>query len=199
MSEQSLERLISSLKTEAIEAAEKESEEILNDAKEKAQSILRQTEESKASIIEDAEQQAAAILRKGEAALRQAGRDYSISVRNALLEIFHAVFKEEIQKEFKPDLIKETISKVVENVGSGIEIKLSDENMGNLADFVHSRLQTAQSTASLLADDSVLNGFSITKTEEGWTYSISAEEVAEALNKYLNKSWVNIMNKGSES
>ena len=195
MSENILYHLIKSLKTEAIEVAEKEAEKILTKAKEQAQQIVQAAEEKRDILLAEAEQEAQSIRSKGEAALQQAGRDYSISVRNELLHTFQSILEAETRKEFTPDLLKTAIVKVIEDIGGDVELKLSPEFSEELADYIHDRLKSSEKLVSIAKDNTILNGFSIAKKDLGWSYTVSPEEVAEALNKHLNKRWVNILKK----
>lgn len=195
MSEKSLNQLIKSLKTEAIEAAREESEKILANARMEAKRIVQTAEEKKTVLITEAKQEAQAILQKGEAALQQAGRDYSISVRNELLNVFQAVLETETRREFTPDLLKTAILKVVENIGGDVELKLSSKDTEELADYIQSRLKSSERVVAIMEDKSNLDGFTITKKKEGWSYTITPEEVAEGLRKHLNKNWLEILKK----
>jgi V/A-type H+-transporting ATPase subunit E len=195
MSDKTLDQLITSLKTEAIDAAEKECEEILNKAKLEAQQIIKAAENKRDDLLADAQQEAQAIIDKGEASLRQAGRDYSISVRNELIEMFDAVLKAEVNKEFSPELLKSTIIKVIENIGGDVDVRLSSENSKELAEYIHARLQSTDQIASIVEDNTVLKGFSISHKTEGWSYDITPEEVAESLRAHLNTNWLNILKK----
>lgn len=197
MSEKSLEQLIASLKTEAIEAAEKQAEKILTDANQKAQHIVQVAEEKKSSIITAAEKEAESIVKKGEAALRQAGRDYTISVRNELLHIFQLALESEIHQEFTPDLMKSAIEKVIDNIGTDVELLLSNDDAKELSNYIHTRINSSIDIVSIIEDSEVLKGFTITKKNQGWSYTISPEEIAEALKKHLNKNWRNILQKES--
>ena len=138
------------------------------------------------------EAEAAAIREKGEAALRQAGRDYSIVVRNELVSLLQKVLKAETQKAFSPDLMKETIGRLIEQVGSGVELRLPEEQLQEVADYIHHRLSASEAAVTTVADSSILSGFQLRQQEEGWTYTVSAEAVAEALQKHLNKKWLKI-------
>jgi vacuolar-type H+-ATPase subunit E/Vma4 len=195
MSEHSLNDLIHSLKTEAIEAAEKESERILNEAREKAQQILKSAEIKRDNLLEDAERESVRIIEKGEAALRQAGRDYIISVRNEILHIFQTVFEAEVQRAFTPELMKEMIIKVTENIGSEAEITMSSNNTKELADYIHDRLKSSDLSVSIIEDNAVLSGFIISRNQEGWSFTVSPEEVSEALKNLLNKNWREMLDK----
>lgn len=194
MSDKNLGQLIATLKSEAIEAAEKEAEKILTDAKAQAEKIVSGAETKRKEMLAEAKQEAADIKSKGEAALRQAGRDYSIAVRNELLQIFQSVLEAETRKEFIPDLMKNAIIKVIENIGGEVELKLSPAFSKELADYIHDRLKSSEKTVSIVEDNSVLNGFSISHKNQGWSYDISPEEVAGALQNHLNPNWLNILN-----
>jgi vacuolar-type H+-ATPase subunit H len=193
MSENTLEQLIASLKTEAIDVAEKESKRILDTAKLRAKDILKAAEEKREIILSDAKKEARDIINKGNSALRQAGRDYSISVRNEILKIFQIVLQKETRHEFTPDLIKTAIIKTIENIGSDVELRFSKEVSDELADYIHTRFKATENHVSLIEDNNVLNGFSISKKDQGWSYSITPEEVAEALGKHLTNNWINIL------
>ncbi len=199
MSEKSLDQLITALKSEAIEAAEKEAGIILDKAKEQAEEIVRGAEKNRDELLAEARKEAQAIRNNGEASLRQAGRDFTIAVRNELLQVFHALFESEIKKEFTRDLMKNAILNVIDGIGGDVEISLSPENAKDLADYIHHHVRSSGKTASILKDHTVLHGFTITKKDEGWSYTISPEEVAEGLKKYLNKHWIDILQKESES
>lgn len=193
MSDKTLDQLISSLKSEAIEAAERESNKILEEARAQAQKILKGAEEQRDRMLTDAGNEAQATIRKGESALRQAARDLHIAVRNNLLELFRAVLEKEIHRTFTPDLVKSAVMKVIENIGGEVELKFPEAVEQELADYIHQRLQTSDDLVSITRDDSILAGFSITKTNEGWSYRISPEEVAELLQPHLIGKWVDVL------
>lgn len=193
MSDKTLDQLIESLKTEAIDAAEQESEKIIEKARLKAQQIVQVAEKKRDTMISDAKREAEAILSKGKSALQQAGRDYSISVRNELLNVFQTVLEKETRKEFTPDLLKTAIVKVVENIGSDVELKLSAEFFKELAGYIHDRLKSSEEVVAVIEDNSVLNRFSVTQKSQGWSYTISPEEVADVLKNYLTANWIDIL------
>lgn len=193
MSKKSLDQLIESLKQEGIASAERESQKILEEAQQQAQQIVRAAEEKRDSLLAEAEQEAQQIASKGEAALRQAGRDYRIAVRNELLQLFRNVLETETRQAFTPDLIKTAIVKVIENVGSDVEVSLAPEFSQELTEYLQARLQTSDNLATIVSDHSTLEGFTITQKDQGWSFAITPEEVAAALQNHLNPNWVAII------
>ncbi|RKN79676.1 hypothetical protein [Ulvibacterium marinum] len=198
MSEKTLDKLIATLKSEAIKAADNEAMDIVEKARAQAQKIIKDAEAKKEELLEDAKKEAQATLNKGEGALKQAARDLTVSVRNDLLKLLGAVLEREIETALTPDLLEEAVLKVIENVGSGVTLKLPENAEAKLVDRIQKRLQTSDTLASISKDATILNGFSITKTDQGWSYHISSEEVAELLNVHLSPKWVQILKNESE-
>ncbi|WP_299670019.1 hypothetical protein [uncultured Polaribacter sp.] len=193
MSDKTLDKLIATLKSEAIDAADIASKKIVEDAQVQAKKIVRSAEEKRKQILIEAQREAEATLSKGESALRQAARDLYITVQNDLLKLFQAVLKKEVNEAFNPDLIKSTVIKIIENVGSEVRLKLSEDFDQKLADHVHLRLLISENIVSLIKDDNILNGLSIANTDQGWSYHITPEEVAELLNNHLSRKWMNLL------
>jgi hypothetical protein len=74
-----------------------------------------------------------------------------------------------------------------------VELRFSSEFSSELADYIHTRLKTSEKLISIIEDNALLNGFSITKKKQGWSYTISPEEVAEALGSHLTSNWIKIL------
>jgi len=193
MSEKTLDKLIASLKTEAVEAAEKEAKKIVDAANAEAQKILSKAEVEKTELLQNAENEAAAILEKGKGLLKQAARDLNVTVQNDLLKLLKAVLSTEVEKTFTPDLVKSTVLKIIENVDGTVEIKLPEATEKELATYVQQQLQASNGLVSITKDKSILKGFTVTKTDQGWSYHITPEEVSEILNTHLSEKWVNIL------
>ncbi len=193
MSDKTLDKLIATLKYEAIEAAEKSVQIMMEEAHSQTQKIVEEAEEKKKQILKGAREEAELTLNKGVSALQQAARDLNIRVQNDLIKLFNEVLKKEVREAFTPDLMKSAVLKVIENVGNGAELKLPDDFEQKLIDYVHLRIQISDNLMSLTQDDSIRGGLSISKMDEGWSYHITPEEVAELLNDHLNTKWSHIL------
>lgn len=199
MSEKTLDKLIATLKSEAIDAAENEANDIVENAQRQAQKIIKEAEAKSSELVHDAEIEAKATLDKGQGALKQAARDLAVSVRNDLLKLFKAVLGKEVETNFTPDLIEKAIISAVENVGGGAALKLPENMEAELAKKIQKRLQESDNLEAITTDAGLPNGFIVTKTDEGWSYHISPEEVTELLNAHLSQKWVQILKTDSET
>ena len=198
MSEQTLDKLIATLKSEAIETADKEAKQIVENAREKAQKILKEAEAKRAALLNNAEKEAKATLDKGEGALKQAARDLTASVHNDLLKLLKATLEQEVATTFTPDLTEKAVLKVIENVGTGASLQLPENMDASLAENIQKRLQESDSLEAISKDPTLLHGFTITKTSEGWSYQISPKAITDLLYEHLSTTWVNVLKNESD-
>lgn len=197
MSQKSLDKLIENLKSEAIGAADREANKILEEARAKARNRIEAAETRSKELLEQAETESRAVLQKGEAALQQAARDVSVSARNELLGLLRTVLEQEVAATFSPDLIEKAVLKIMENVGSDASVELPADMEASLAKQIHKRLQASADIASMTTDSSLHQGFSISKQDEGWRYDISPEAVSDVLYAHLSPQWVALLNNAS--
>ena len=195
MSDKTLDQLIAQLKSEAIDTAEKEAQQIIDKAKTEAQQILNSAKEEREQILSESKKEADDIISKGESALKQSARDLNVSIKNDLLELFKAVLEKEIEKTFTSEMMISVVEKVVNTVGKDVTLKLPADMEQNVVDAIQKQVQTSGSSISILRDRELFSGLSIFKNEEGWSYQITPQEVAELLNTFLSKKWIEILNR----
>ena len=195
MSEKTLDKLISSLKTEAIEAAEKEAAAIEEEARQKASKILADNKAECDRMREEAKVQAEQTLEKGESALRQAARDVTVTLQNDLLKLMGNVLEQEVTSQFNAEAVKRAIPLVLENIGSGVELKLSEDLMIELQEYIQDKLHSSDSLVKSSDEGTLSKSITISKKDEGWSYQIDPEAVSELLKGQLNQNWLEIINK----
>ena len=194
MSDNTLDELIAKVKSEAIDSAEKEAHSIIEEARQNAQQLLRNVEAEKDQMLKDAQTEADAILNKGKIALQQAARDVHISVKNDLLKVFRSVLETEVAASFSPELYTSVIKKIIDTVGGNTNITLPDKMEDQLIDAIRTKVAQPGNTIEISKDEQLFSGLSITKTDEGWSYDITAEEVSDLLSRHLSQKWIDILN-----
>lgn len=195
MSDKTLDSLIKRLKTEAIEAADREAQTLLDQAKQEAQSIVTAAKTKRKHILLEAEQTAEETLRNGETALAQAARDVKIKLEHDLRQLLGAVLEHEVERAFDRDLIKAAVLKVVENTGREVTLAFPTEMTEELAAFVSGQMSGSADWVTISEDKALLRGFSVQKNEEGWSYSITPEEVSTLLIEQLSGKWAAMLKK----
>ena len=193
MSDNTLDGLIAKVKSEAIDAAEKEANQIIENAKKKAEQLLKNAEIDKVQLLDDAKTQADASLSKGKIALTQAARDVQIAVKNDLLKLFKSVLDAEVKGAFSADVYSNVITKIVATLGENIDIALPSDTEDRIVASVRKQVAESDKTVHILKKEQLLSGLSVTKTDEGWSYDITSEEVSELLSRHLNHKWVKLL------
>lgn len=193
MSDKTLDQLINTIKSEAIEAAEAKANTIIENAHKEAKAIIHNAEAKKASLIKDGEEEADATLVKGEKALQQAARDLSITLQNDIKSLLDAVLKKEVANAFSPELVKTAVLKVIEQIGSHAEVQLPESMLQDVANYIQKQLKNAKELPTIKGDSNLVDGFSISKTDEGWSYEITPQEIADVLSKHLSANWVKLI------
>ncbi|WP_299526843.1 hypothetical protein [Winogradskyella sp.] len=193
MSEQTLDGLIAKVKSEAIEASEKEAKQIIDDAKQKAKQIVSEAETEKEALLNDAQTKAEALVDKGKVALNQAARDVQISVKNDIQKLFKSILEDEVKDAFTPDLYTTVISKVMDSLGNNVAIALPADTEDQLIKAIQKKVALSGTAPQIIKKEQLLSGLSVTKTDEGWSYDITAEEVSELLSQHLSQKWVEVL------
>jgi vacuolar-type H+-ATPase subunit E/Vma4 len=198
MSEKTLDKLIATLKSEAIDAADTEAKKIVDKAQAEADKLISDAQSQKERILSEAKNEAEQRLEKGTAALQQAARDLKVSVRNDLLEMLKEVLTREVEAAIDPELLEKAILKVAENTGTELELHLPENMDAELLGKIQKSLQESEYISQWIQDGQLLKGFSLSKTDQGWRYDITPEELSELLFEQLSQSWVNILSENQE-
>ncbi|MEO1031382.1 MAG: hypothetical protein AAFX55_08250 [Bacteroidota bacterium] len=194
MSEQTLDGLIAKVKSEAIEASENEAKQIIDDAKQKAQQLLSNAEAERETLLANAKAQAEALVEKGKIALNQASRDVQIGVKNDIQKLFKLALEANIKDAFTPDLYSSIITHVMNSLGSNIAIALPADMEDQLLKSIQKKVATSQTIPEIIKKEQLLSGLSVTKTDEGWSYDITAEEITSLLSQQLSQKWIEFLN-----
>lgn len=194
MQNNSLDELIAKVKSEAITNAEKESQRIIDEANKKAAQLLKHAQAEKEQLLAEAKKESDALISKGEIALKQAARDVHIAVKNDLLKLFKSVLEAEVDAAFTPELYTKLIAQITSSIGNNLDITLPATTEDQVVDAIRKKVAESKNSIKIIASEQLLSGLSVTKTDEGWSYDITAEEVAELISQHLSQKWVAILN-----
>jgi V/A-type H+-transporting ATPase subunit E len=195
MSENTLDGLIAKIKSEGIDLAEQEAKQIVEQAKQKAQSLLEAAELQKNDMLTQAQSEAEAIVNKGKIALNQAARDVEIKVKNDILKLFEKVLETEVSKSFTPDLYPTLIKDLVGQLGGNLSISIPEGLEKKVMEAIQSSLSDEQTRATVLKSADLSSGFSISSSDEGWSFDVTPEEISTMLSEQLSSKWVQLLNK----
>ena len=192
--------LIQKIKSEGIEEAEKESEEIIKEARLTVSKILDNARQDAEAIIKKAEEEVRKREGIGKMALEQAARDIILSIRTSLTEIFDSLIKREYQTVLSGKTLETVLIKLIEGwqkdeMGElNIELLLSESDRNALLEVFLSKLNEEVKTGiELKAHPNIEGGFRVGVKGGHVYHDFTDEGIAEVLAEYLNTRFYNFI------
>ena len=133
--------LVTSIRKEGVEAAQKEAEQILAQAKDKAKAIVDEAQARAAKTVEDASKEIGVLRQSAHVSAEQAKRDAMLSLKKEVQDVYGALLKKEVAKTLSAEkelaaLIKAAVADQDASKLS-VEIKaVSDKLKAELADLI---------------------------------------------------------------
>ncbi len=193
-----LENLIEKIKSEGVEGAQRESNEIIEKAKKEADAIIANAKKQAEEIVAKAEIKAKQFQQNSELAIQQAARDGELLFKGKINDLFDSVFKREVKAALTPDFMKEMILKIVDawKSGSEVEVVVREEDKQKLQDLLFSSLrEDVKKGVSFKVSSDIAGGFKIGIKDENVYYDFTDESIADVLKSFLNPRLNEILGK----
>ena len=111
--EMQLKELLERINAEGVQSAERKAQEITRDAARRAEEIVAQASREAADLVARARSEAAAFESSGKEALKQAGRDLILKVRQQILDLFQSIVSHQTSEALGPRVVEESIVSLV--------------------------------------------------------------------------------------
>jgi V/A-type H+/Na+-transporting ATPase subunit E len=192
-----LESLIEKIKSEGVEGAQKESQEIVDKGKQEAAEIVAKANKDAEELVAKAEAKAQQFQVNSELAIQQAARDGELLFKGKITDLFDAVFKRTVNSTLAPDFMKEMILKIVDEwKGSDVEVTVNDADQSNLEQVLFAGLaEDVKKGITIKPSSNVAGGFQIGVKEENVYYDFSDDSIAAILKSFLNTRLQEILGK----
>ena len=182
--------LIDRIKSEGVEQAEKQAEQIVAAAEERAQAAIEKARQDAAAIVAQAEQERAKQETAGKEAVRQAARDTVLSVQAQLTAIFKQVIESSTGEAMNDQALQEAVMSVISSWSSGeessIDVVLSESDLDKVEAALRGKLvERLGEGVEIKASSAVAAGFRIASRETGIYYDFSSAAIADALASYV--------------
>jgi V/A-type H+/Na+-transporting ATPase subunit E len=185
-----LKELIETIKTEGVESAEKQAQQIVTSAEQKAHEITENARKQAQGIVDDAKRDRARQEAAGKEAVKQAARDLVLNVQAQLTSIFRDVVEEATRDALDAGALERAIETVVRAWAEGnegnIEILLGQKDLESLELSLRARLAKRLSSGTeIKAAPGIKGGFRIASRDGGVYYDFTADAITEGLCAYL--------------
>ncbi len=185
--EQQIQDLVASIRKEGIDEARKQADDIIAKAKAEAGKILEDARKQSAKLIADAESECALRDQSARAALSQAARDVSLSLKKKIEEQFGRILAADVARSMDSALLAGLVTKAVEAEVKDSVFEVSPSDADAVAAAVKGQLaKELQNGLVIRANSSVESGIRITSRDGSGYVDLSAEEVAGLLRPALS-------------
>ena len=197
-----LQHLIDRIQKEAVDTAEKQSEQLIAQAKQKAAAMVKEAEEKARLLIEKADNDAKAYTERSLKTLNQAARDLLITVGQGVENVLADIVDETVEQAMTIDAMKEMLVKVVEayvakgGVEDRVEILVSPKDQQEIVRFFESRYrQKLGQGIQLRAENDIFKGFKVSFAGGRVHHDFTKEAIAESLTNFLRPHLAEIVHR----
>ncbi len=191
-----LDSLIEKIKADGVDAANKQSEEIIAAANKKADDIVKKAKEKAETFQKNAETEAEKYQKNAEVAIQQAARDTVLVLKEKITSILEQALLTDIDKTLDKDYLKDLIVKVSEvwAKDDDIEVLVNGVDVDALMIQLKKALsKNIKGTVEVKLDRKITHGFRIGKKGENLFYDFTDESILEALRVFLNPKLAEIL------
>jgi hypothetical protein len=189
---ETIESFVAKLKTEGLEAGQKQAQQLRDDAKQQAQQTISQANEQAEKIIADAKVKADNILARSRTELELAARDAALKLRESLERALKASLAAPVSEplsdvEFLRPILQDIVIRYVEANISGcneLRINLTPQVHEKLADWAIQQLHNSvkdKDLKRLINLHGILKQAGFECNFTGATIEITQESVVETL------------------
>jgi V/A-type H+-transporting ATPase subunit E len=186
---QEIKDLIAKIQQEGIQAAEEKAAQIKAQADSDSAKIIAEAKIEAQKIIEQAKSQAKSQKDSTQAALKQAGRDLLISLRQEIIAMLERLIKSDLRQALPAKELSVIIGSLIKNaplsLGSQIIVSLNKQDKDKLEQgLLKELIETTKKQIVLKAQDAIDSGFIISFDAGKSIFDFSGQ----ALSDYISGS-----------
>ena len=174
--------LVSSIKKEGIDEANKEANEIIENAKKKADEIIGKANQDAKSIKESAEKEIGILKESAKVSAEQAKRDAMLSFKEEVGKVYKKILSDDISKELDSDSLGKLISAVLKDE----DVSKYEAQVKEVSDALKTQLKDEiNSGLEIKVNKEVKSGFRLASKDGSGYIDCTEEAIEEMLMPYL--------------
>ncbi len=194
-----LQELIDQIKKDGVQSAENEAASILEAAKAEAEKIVSDAKAEAEKMLLDAKEENERFTRVSEEAIRQAGRNVKIALRESIIRQLDTVLGEKVKEAYNKENLSQIILKTVDAWtkdmdAEAVTILLNAKDLEMMEEELYAALkEKALKGVTLKSHDGMIGGFRISADGGRTFYDYSVRAVTEMLSVYLSPRVISLM------
>jgi len=193
-----LREIIDKIKHDGVKNAQEEAARIIAEAREEASAVVRKAEEDAERILGSAETKVERMENSSKNALKQAGRDLIITVKEEVKSVFNRLLEREVHDALSVELLTNVIAAAVKNISKHerkeVNVLIPAELLDEIEPALMARLSAEIASGMEIRPFKGLDaGFRIAIKDGSAFYDFSDKEIAAMLSRYLNPRLANLI------
>lgn len=184
-----LKDIIDKIKNDGVKSAQEEAARIIASARDEAAAMIQKAEEDAKRIQNDTEAEVQRIENNGKDALKQAGRDLILMIKEEIKSIFNRLLEREIRDALSVELLADVIVAAVRSISkqNEIDVLIPTELLSEIEPILMARLSAEIASGVEIRPYRGLDaGFRIAFKDGSAFYDFSDREIAAMLSCHLN-------------
>lgn len=176
--------LLQRLRTDGVEAGEREKQRIVGEAEEKARALVAQAEAQAGEIVSAAQSQVDARRRQLDAELGMAARDFAFRFAERVKrQVIEPLIQQRVTETLStPPVLQDALLALVKERAGGATVTVSPETRSQLEAFFRHELGRAVEDGALeVRSEDGLTGFRLQRSGESFSWDVTGEAVAREL------------------
>ena len=196
---ENLEKIVSKLKEQGIDAGEAEKQRIIEEAKKQAEEIISNAKAQKQTIIDEANAKAEQAEKNAQMALKQASRDMVEATKIAVLKYMESIFGGMSESLFTQDQYLQELTKaVIASVEGNKTISVPAETLKAMEAYIAQAGLKEQVELQPLANNEAKIVVQ-SKENSGVQFVLSDSDIQQAMFTLLNKDLVERITQNQEA
>ena len=196
---ENLEKIVSKLKEQGIDAGEAEKQRIIEEAKKQAEEIISEANAQKQTIIDEANAKAEQAEKNAQMALQQASRDMVEATKVAVLKYMESVFGDLSESLFTQEQYLQELTKaVVASIEGNKTVSVPADTQKAMETFIAKAGLKEQVVLQPLANNEAKIVVQ-SKENSGVQFVLSDSDIKQAMFTLLNKDLVERITQNQEA
>ena len=194
--------LIEKIQREGVQKAKEDGRKIVEEAQKVSARIIEEAKKEAEAIVQKAKEEAERLKESTEASLKQAGRDFLISLRAQINLLLKKIIIQKTSEALTPEEMSKIINSLIREYAQKqkldkIEAFFSKDDLAKIKKGFFEKLsEGVGKEITLKSSDDISAGFTISFDSGKSHFDFSDQALAEYISSYLNKELADIL--GSE-
>ncbi|WKC57682.1 V-type ATP synthase subunit E [Borrelia sp. P9F1] len=181
--------LISRIKKDGLEEADRLASEVVDNAKREAEAIVLKAENDARELKIRVEREISDYRRHALEASRQAVRDLIIGTEKGIKSLFENALKDSVSRSYDNNFISKLIVKVVDGWSRGdrIDVMLNESDLSDLLALLRAEVgEKLKGDVEVKPFKGINKGFKVQERDGSLHYDFTSETISDILFEYLN-------------